>query len=127
MNAAQTMSAYFEKKQAIRTDLRKSLFETAWHDFEKICQHIMDQYKPERIYQWGSLLNERHFSEISDIDIAVEGIDDPKTYFRLLYEAAEMSRLPVDIVQIEFVPDYHKERILKRGRLVYERKPGNNS
>jgi len=40
---------------------------------------IVREYKPLRIYQWGSLLEDRHFSEISDIDIAVEGITDAET------------------------------------------------
>ena len=31
-------------------------------------------HNPRRIYQWGSLVETGHFTELSDIDIALEGI-----------------------------------------------------
>jgi hypothetical protein len=50
-------------------------------DFERIVRHIAAVSDPLRIYQWGSLLERAHFSEISDIDIAVEGLRGPEEYF----------------------------------------------
>ena len=69
----------------------------------------MDSSAPVRIYQWGSLLRREPFSEISDIDLAVEGLDDSGSFFILLSEADEMSDL------------LHAESIVKKGKLIYER------
>jgi len=98
------------------------LFEKAWEDFDRIVGLIIRNYKPMRIYQWGSLLTRRHFSGISDIDIAVEGIGSAEQYFRMIGEAAEMTDFPIDIVEIEKIAPVHAESIRRKGRLVYERK-----
>ena len=83
---------------------------------------ITTKYNPRRIYQWGSLLNEKYFSEISDIDIAVEGIRSVEQYFQMVGEAAKLTDFPLDLVDIEKIDCVHAESIRKRGRLVYERK-----
>jgi len=36
-----------------------------------------------------------------DYDIAMEGIPDAETYFRMIGEADELTDFPLDIVQIE--------------------------
>jgi predicted nucleotidyltransferase len=51
--------------------------EIARKDFDRIVDHIARTYRPKRIWQWGSLIDGHHFSERSDIDIAIEGIEDP--------------------------------------------------
>ena len=98
------------------------LFEKAWQDFDRIVGLIIKNYNPMRIYQWGSLLNRRHFSGISDIDIAVEGIGSAEQYFRMIGESAELTDFPIDIVEIEKIDPVHAESIRRKGRLVYERK-----
>jgi hypothetical protein len=35
---------------------------------------IIERFNPEYIYQWGSLLDKKMFTDYSDIDIALEGI-----------------------------------------------------
>lgn len=59
-------------KQKLIADEKRSLFKKAWEDFDKIVDMLINEYNPKRIYQWGSLLEEKHFSKISDIDIAEE-------------------------------------------------------
>lgn len=78
-----------------------------------VAAMIVRDYKPLRIYQWGSLLEDRHFSEISDIDIAVEGITDA--------DAEQLTCFPLDIVAIEHVHPAYAEHIRRRGRIVHER------
>ena len=68
-----------------------------------------------------SLLDRRRFSEISDIDIAVEGLSDPREFFRVLGIAMEMASFPVDAVEMEKIPPDVAERIRSHGRMVYER------
>ena len=96
-------------------------FELALRDVEAIVAMIVEQYKPIRIYQWGSLLDRRLFSEISDIDIALEGIKSAKTFFAIVHSASRMTDLPLDIVQLEKIHPLHAESIRNNGRLVYER------
>jgi len=52
------------------------------------------EYGYLRIWQWGSLLDRRRFSEISDIDIAVEGVPDTATFFELYGKAMSLTTLP---------------------------------
>ena len=61
------------------------------------------------------------FSEISDIDIAVEGLAGPAEFFTALGIAMEGTGVPVDVVEREKVPPDIAERIRERGALVHER------
>ena len=49
---------------------REKLFLKATADCEAIIGMITQQFKPRRIYQWGSLLQKEMFTDYSDIDIA---------------------------------------------------------
>lgn len=78
-------------------------------------------YDPLRIWQWGSLLDRKRFSEISDIDIAVEGIEDTATFFELYGKALSLTTLPLDLVELERIEPLHAASIRERGRLVHAR------
>lgn len=82
---------------------------------------IAERYRPRRIYRWGSLLSPTTFQEISDIDIAVEGITDPQTFGRLWWDAAELTSFPLDVVQWEHLREFHRRQIEDSGVLAYER------
>ena len=60
-----------ERRRRARIDAR---FEQATRDASAIVAAIAEQVNPRRIYQWGSLLDRSRFSEISDLDFAIEGI-----------------------------------------------------
>ena len=106
-----------ERKQR----MLRERFEQASRDFERIVRMIVEKYKPHRIYQWGSLLRLEHFSELSDIDIAVEGLKSMEQYFSLLGEADEMTQFPLDIVELEKIHTLHAESIRAKGKLIYEK------
>ncbi len=95
-------------------------FKDAWQDFERIVGVIVAKHHPLRVYQWGSLLHREHFSEISDIDIAVEGVLDPERFFAMYGEAMALTFFPLDLVQIEKIHPLHARDIREKGRLVYE-------
>ena len=113
---------FVQKKRARMVRERHQRFEKAWQDFDNIVALLVKRYKPKRIYQWGSLLNEKYFSAISDIDIAIEGVKSAEQYFQMIGEAMELTDFPLDLVDIEKIDPVHGESIRKRGRLVYERK-----
>jgi len=97
-----------------------ALYEAAKRDARTIIRHIADRYRPSRIYQWGSLVVGSHFSEMSDIDIAVEGIRDPATFFRIIADTEKMTNFPLDIIQMELIDPIFAEGIRKKGYCAYE-------
>jgi predicted nucleotidyltransferase len=110
-----------EIKQQKQSEKLKSLFQKAWMDFETIVNHIIKVYQPDKIYQWGSLLNHKNFSEISDIDICIEGNIPPKEFFCMLGEIEQMTSFPVHIVEINKIEPVYAVSIKTKGRLVYEK------
>ena len=108
-----------EQRRRLAVDER---YARATRDARAIVSEIAAQVNPRRIYQWGSLLDRKRFSEISDLDIAVEGLSGPAEFFRILGIAMNGTALPVDVVELEKVPADVAERIRKRGALVHERR-----
>lgn len=115
------MRTFISLKQRERSEHLAKKLKKALEDFTKILDMTVREFNPVRVYQWGSLLEGRHFQEISDLDIAVEGITEPEIFFRLCARAQEMNSLPLHIVQIEMVPPVYAEDIKRRGKIVYER------
>lgn len=118
---AETIHAFVRaRKRQKRHDLAERLL-AARRDFDAIVSALARTYRPVRIYQWGSLVDDRHFSEMSDIDIAIEGITDPALLADLHRTAEELTRFPLDIVAIEHVHPAYSDHIRRRGKIVYER------
>jgi predicted nucleotidyltransferase len=113
--------AFVERREARRQAALDARFEEARRDAQVITDMLIEKYRPRRIYQWGSLLNRRTFWERSDIDIALEGIPDAETFFRLYGDADRLARFPLDLVALEHVEPEFAELIRTKGRLVYER------
>lgn len=109
------------KRQNIRQEKLNILFEKANDDFNKIITMIKVRYKPQKIVQWGSLLDKTLFTEVSDIDIAIQGIDTAEQYFALLKDAEKLTDFPIDLIQLEKTNPLHRESILKNGKIIYER------
>jgi predicted nucleotidyltransferase len=111
------------RREEERRSRNRQLHAQAVHDSRAIVDMIVQQFNPDRVYQWGSVLRPERFRDYSDIDIAVEGITQPEAYFDLLGKAQAMTTLPVDIVQLEKVEPEFAESIRTEGRVVYERQP----
>lgn len=118
LDRARAFQAEKERRRRARIDAR---FEQATRDAKAIVAAIAEQVNPRRIYQWGSLLDRSRFSEISDIDLAVEGLREPAEFFRTLGIAMDGTNLPVDVIELEKVPEDIAERIRSRGAVVRER------
>ena len=112
---------FVQRKQEKILRKNRELFEKAWDDFNNIVALIIERYKPKRIYQWGSLLNEEYFSEISDIDIAVEGIKSVEEYFQMYGEVSKLTDFTLDLIEIEKIEPVYAESIRKKGKLIYEK------
>lgn len=112
---------FVQRKQEKILRKNRELFEKAWDDFNNIVALIIERYKPKRIYQWGSLLNEEYFSEISDIDIAVEGLKSVEEYFQMYGEVSKLTDFTLDLIEIEKIEPVYAESIRKKGKLIYEK------
>ena len=112
------------RRAAGRTLLRERLLR-AQKDARRIIGHIAVTYRPLRIRQWGSLVHTERFSEISDIDIALEGLaQDEKTIAAIRNDAEGMTEFPVDIVALERVEPGRADLIRRFGRVAWERENG---
>ena len=74
-----------------------------------------------RLITWGSVLRPECFSEISDIDLCVQGIADPREWGRLERALLDVVDMPLHLVRWEELIEPHRERILARGKVVYEK------
>ena len=115
------MRKNLERRASVRRTALELRLKEARDDFERIVDHVWQEYQPKRIYQWGSLIEDGHFSERSDIDIAVEGVRGASEFFAILREAQAMTLFPVDVVQIETIHPAFAESIKARGRIARER------
>ncbi len=120
-NNIEAARAFQKKKRLARQEELALRHQRAVNDFQQIVDMIVNKYNPQKIYQWGSLLNKDKFSEISDIDIAVEGLSDAQSYFNMIADAEKLTSFPLDIVEMESIHDLHKNMIIRKGVLVYER------
>ena len=82
-----------------RRERLRRLLRTAQRDAARIISALAEEYRPRRIYQWGSLVHTERFREISDIDIAIEGMAcDEQALASIRSQAELMTDLPVDLV-----------------------------
>lgn len=109
---------YLRKKQEKLKNQRFALWQQAQQDAQQIIIMIINQYNPKRIIQWGSVLESKHFSEASDIDIAVEGIGSIE-FMRLLAEAEDMTNFSLDLIRWENVDESFQKILLRKGKIVY--------
>lgn len=100
---------------------RRERYRKARAQASDIVEMIAGKYNPKRIYLWGSLLHPEQFDEDSDIDIAVEGVNEPERFFSMRAEALAMSDMDLDLVAFEDIDDLARESICTYGKVVYER------
>lgn len=110
-----------EQKELERRGSNYERLRVARQDFGRIVAMLVEKYHPVKIYQWGSLLSEEDFCEISDVDIAVEGEFSAELFFDMLGDAEAMTSFPLDLVDMSKIEPEFAEIIRMKGRVVYER------
>jgi predicted nucleotidyltransferase len=110
-----------DARLATRRDANRHLWERAARDADGMIRHVIENYHPSRIVQWGSVLHADHFDGNSDIDIAVEGDFAPETWFRMLGELWDMTDFSLDVVDLGKIMPEFAEIIRMKGTVVYDR------
>jgi len=112
---------FLRRKQRLKDKALDARFAEMQKEAAAIVARIADRFSPLRIYQWGSLLNRDRFRSYSDIDIAVEGVADARTYDQLEAMAWDMTDFPLDLVRLEHIEPEYADIIRQNGVVVYER------
>ena len=118
LDQARAFQRHKEHRRQAAIEVR---FQQAWRDFRAIVTLVAERYRPARIYQWGSLLCRPHFCEWSDIDVAIEGLGSAERFFALYGEADRLTRLPLDLVEMERIEPEFADIIRMKGIVVYDR------
>jgi predicted nucleotidyltransferase len=81
---------------------------------------LVEKFGAKRVWLFGSLI-EGFFWKGSDIDLAVEGLSS-EVYFAALSEIWGLlpSAMELDLIPLEDAYESLRERILKKGELLYE-------
>ncbi|MDE0024595.1 MAG: hypothetical protein OXP69_09320 [Spirochaetaceae bacterium] len=111
--------AFLQRREASRQRELDARFDAAWSEFDSIVEMIVREFAPLRVWQWGSLLDRRHFSARSDIDIAVEGLGRAERLFELYARAEELTTFPLHVVELERIETEYARLIRGSGRLVH--------
>jgi predicted nucleotidyltransferase len=99
---------------------RAQRYAEAQCDLERALDAIRAFPQVQRVRVWGSLLRPDRFTEMSDIDICVEGVSSPTVWSELEQRLLAVVQLPLDLVRWEDLMQPHRESIEARGKVVYE-------
>jgi predicted nucleotidyltransferase len=108
------------REEKLIREQRHARYLKARSEFEAAVEAAKAFPTVQRIITWGSILRPERFTERSDIDICVQGIDDPREWSRLERALLDLVTLPLDLVRWEELMEPHRESILARGEVVYE-------
>jgi predicted nucleotidyltransferase len=99
------MAIYREGWRRRREQRRKLLAarqERAWKVAQRGAALLKDQFGAKRVAVFGSLLHPEQFSERSDVDLAVWGLDE-RLYLKALARLLDLDpEISVDLVEVEF-------------------------
>jgi predicted nucleotidyltransferase len=86
-----------------------------------IIIEILKKYDVEKIILFGSICQREDFHKHSDIDIAVVGLQD-QFFFKAFGELMMKLDFEIDLKPYEQLDLLMKDRILKKGEVIYVRK-----
>lgn len=113
--------ASYRQRQEAKRASRLERWAHAERQAQQAVALIVERYRPLRVVQWGSVLKPERFTEVSDIDIAVEGIHDQQLWSDMERDLEKMLTFPLDLVPLDRIRPEFRDQILARGKVVYER------
>jgi uncharacterized protein len=93
-------------------------YHQAWSVAKKAAEILYQEFQAKKVVIFGSLRSIEHFSEWSDIDIAVWGIK-PELYYKAVARIISLSTMiEIDIVDPDDCRQSLKETIEKEGIII---------
>jgi len=89
---------------------------------ERLSNLLVDNFDVEAIYLFGSLAWGDTWTKETDIDLAVRGLPG-KQLFQAVTFLERQSDFPIDVVDLDGLSDYLRQRIQKEGKVLYEKEP----
>ena len=99
--------ANISKRRSIEQN-RLNTMDEIW----KAIQHLTQRYQWDEIYLFGSITKPERFSQRSDIDIGIKGLNKYQHY-RFISDLSGLLEREIDVVRLEDCP--FAEAIVKRG------------
>lgn len=87
---------------------------------ERLSHLLLENFEIEAVYLFGSLVWSDIHAPETDIDLAVKGLP-PEKLLEAVGQLERESKFPVDLVELEKLPDHLQQRILSEGKLLCER------
>jgi predicted nucleotidyltransferase len=87
---------------------------------QRLSQLLAEKFEVEAVYLFGSLVWSGIHTPETDIDLAVSGLPGEQYLEAVSYLERE-SKFPIDLVELNKVPEHLRQRILTEGKLLYER------
>ena len=110
---------YAERRRRRREALQARLAR-AQSAAAELVDYIATTWQPRAIYLWGSLVHTERFSEISDIDIAIEGFPAGEPELSRIRDLADrLTDIPLDLVVLERLHPDRVELIKRFGKRVW--------
>jgi predicted nucleotidyltransferase len=111
----QRYQKFYKEQEKKKKEKLQQRYYQAWSIARKAANILHQEYKAQKVVIFGSLRNNEHFSEWSDIDIAVWGIK-PELYYKAVARIISLSPIfKIDVVDPEDCQESLKEIIEKEG------------
>ncbi len=85
---------------------------------ERAAKILKEQFKAEKVWLFGSLVQKDKFHDRSDIDLAARGIPPEKFYKAYGTITREITDFQIDLVDIDDCKEYLKKAIQRDGELI---------
>lgn len=120
MKGIESYKAAWQKRFKEDEERLKRKAEQAKKTVIEMSRVLVEKFGAKRVWLFGSLI-EGFFWKGSDIDLAVEGLSS-EVYFAALSEIWGLlpSAMELDLIPLEDAYESLRERILKKGELLYE-------
>lgn len=111
----QRYQKFYKEQEKKKKEKLKQRYYQAWSIVRKAAKILYQEYKAQKVVVFGSLKNIEHFSEWSDIDIAVWGIK-PELYYKAVAGIISLSpTFKIDVVDPDDCQESLKEAIEEEG------------
>ncbi len=107
-----------QQRQTTEKSILARRFQQGWEVAKQAATLLKEQFGAERVMVFGSLVHQCWYSNTSDLDLAVWGLDN-LTYLNAVAKLQDLSsEFKIDLVRMESCKPTLEESILKEGQFL---------